>query len=122
MPYHNCMTISEMKWLDLFDDIPYKICKSIVSGCEESDWNNDWEVKITDLPIPDHERYNKRKTMFEFDLTYKEESGVRPRRHFKVIKYYDTCSQMAEFIDENLSYDTDSDSDSDSYSDSDSEQ
>lgn len=111
--YTTHMNVFQMKFLDLFDEIPYKFCKEVTDISEEESYHYDIRVNIDDLPIPDHERYNRRKTLFEFDLSFKEESGVDVKKTFRVIKYYDTCSKMSEFIDDELKHEDSDYSDGD---------
>ena len=41
--YTNCLMLYQMKWLDLFDDMPYGEIKHIIHGHDE----NDYEVDLT---------------------------------------------------------------------------
>ena len=83
MSYENCLMISQMKWLNLFDDIPYKYIK----GYHDDD---DMEVYIKD--IGGH-NYNKCKTKFTFDLAA-DTGSLR----YKVVKEYDSSSNYAMYM------------------------
>ena len=61
MGYTNCLMVSQMKELDLFDNIPYKYIKNII---EDGDY--DIEVEIRDLEC-DIEGYCK--TRFTFEIS-----------------------------------------------------
>jgi hypothetical protein len=96
--YTNCLTLEQMEYLDLFDEIPYKVVKKLV----KLDDDTDFEVEIKDLPNDD---YNKRFTSFKFTLEVDISGGCLPlmvEKHYCVIKEYDGSSPMAMFIDENL--------------------
>jgi len=87
-----------MEYLDLFDNIPYKVVKKIV----KMDDDTDFEVEIKDLP---HDDYNKCSTSFKFTLEIDISQGSLPlmvEKHYCVIKEYDGSSPMAMFIGENL--------------------
>ena len=68
MGYTNCLMVSQMKELELFDDIPYKYIKNII---EDDDY--DIEVEIRDLEC-DIEAYCKTRFTFEISQgkTYKK--------------------------------------------------
>jgi hypothetical protein len=96
--YTNCLTLEQMEYLDLFDNIPYKVVKKIV----KMDDDTDFEVEIKDLP---HDDYNKCSTSFKFTLEIDISDGCLPlmvEKHYCVIKEYDGSSPMAMFIGENL--------------------
>ena len=96
--YTNCLTLEQMEYLDLFDNIPYKVVKKLVKLHDETDF----EVEIKDLQ---HDDYNKRFTSFKFTLEVDISDGCLPlmvEKHYCVIKEYDGSSPMAMFIGENL--------------------
>ena len=98
MNYKTCITLEQMEYLDLFDNIPYKVVKKLV----KLDDDTDFEVEIKDLPNDD---YNKCFTSFKFTLEVDISDGCLPlmvEKHYCVIKEYDGSSPMAMFIDENL--------------------
>ena len=90
MGYTNCLTISQMKELDLFDDIEYKHIKKII----END-NDDIEVEIEDL---DCDRIAWCKTRFTFELKINVSGGYMPimvDKKFVVEKEYNSSSPYA---------------------------
>jgi|TARA_R110002153_G_scaffold50392_1_gene141806 hypothetical protein len=96
--YTNCLTLEQMEYLDLFDNIPYKVVKKLVKLHDETDF----KIEIKDLQ---HDDYNKRFTSFKFTLEIDISQGSLPlmvEKHYCVIKEYDGSSPMAMFIDENL--------------------
>ena len=101
--YTNCLTLEQMEWLDLFDEIPYKVVKKIVKMDDETDF----EVEIKDIPIDD---YNRCSTSFTFKLEINISQGCLPlmvEKEYCVIKEYNCSSPMAMYIGENLVYPTD---------------
>ena len=96
--YTNCITLEQMEWLDLFDEIPYKVVKKLV----KLDGDTDFEVEIEDLP---NDEYNKCSTSFKFTLEIDISQGYLPlmvKREYYVIKEYDDSSLMAMYIGENF--------------------
>tara|TARA_R110000751_G_scaffold20203_1_gene59517 strand:- start:3887 stop:4531 length:645 start_codon:yes stop_codon:yes gene_type:complete len=96
--YTNCITLEQMEWLDLFDEIPYKVVKKLV----KLDGDTDFEVEIKDLQ---HDDYNKCFTSFKFTLEIDISQGSLPLmvdKHYCVIKEYNGSSSMAMYIGENL--------------------
>jgi hypothetical protein len=96
--YTNCISLEQMEYLDLFDNIPYKVVKKIV----KMDDDTDFQVEIKDLP---HDDYNKCFTSFKFTLEIDISQGSLPlmvEKHYCVIKEYVGSSPMAMFIGENL--------------------
>ena len=96
--YTNCITLEQMEWLDLFDEIPYKVVKKLVKLHDETDF----EVEIKDLQ---HDDYNKCFTSFKFTLEIDISQGSLPlmvEKHYCVIKEYNGSSPMAMYIGENL--------------------
>jgi len=92
--YTNCLTLYQMKWLYLFDDMPYGEIKHIIHGHDE----NDYEVDIQDIELDECD-YRTRKTQFTFDLEHGE--GIyKHTKTYKIIKEYDASSPMAMFIDD----------------------
>ena len=98
--YTNCITLEQMEWLDLFDEIPYKVVKKLVKLHDETDF----EVEIKDLPNDD---YKMCSTSFKFTLEIDISQGSLPlmvEKHYCVIKEYNSSSLMAMYIGENLVY------------------
>lgn len=90
--YTNCLMLSQMKWLDLFDDMPYGEIKHHIHGDDE----NDYEVDIQDIE-DDECNYRTCKTQFTFDLEHGEGFYRHTKTH-KIIKEYNSSSPMAMFI------------------------
>jgi len=85
--YTNCIPLATAKWLDLFDDIPYKYLKKLL---EEED---DFIVEIEDMPC---DRVAWCKTSFTFTLEYEAEfNDNNLEKEFTVIKEYNCSSSMA---------------------------
>ncbi len=87
--YTNCIPLATAKWLDLFDDIPYKYLKKLL---EEED---DFIVEIEDMPC---DRVAWCKTSFTFTLDINVSGGSLPlmvKKEFTVIKEYNGSSPMA---------------------------
>ena len=98
--YTNCITLEQMEWLELFDEMPYKVVKKIVKLHDETDF----EVEIEDLP---NDEDNMCSTSFTFKLEIDISEGYLPlmvKREYCVIKEYDSSSLMAMYIGENLVY------------------
>ena len=98
--YTNCITLEQMEWLDLFDEIPYKVVKKLVKLHDETDF----EVEIKDLPI---DGCCMCSTSFTFKLEINISQGSLPLmvdKEYCVIKEYNGSSPMAMFIGENLVY------------------
>ena len=98
--YTNCLSLEQMEYLDLFDNIPYKVVKKLVKLHDETDF----KIEIKDLQ---HDDYNKRFTSFKFTLEIDISQGSLPLmvdKHYCVIKEYNGSSPMAMYIGENLTY------------------
>ena len=98
--YTNCITLEQMEWLDLFDEIPYKVVKKLVKLHDETDF----EVEIKDLP---NDSGYMCSTSFTFKLEIDISQGSLPlmvEKEYCVIKEYDGSSSMAMYIGENLTY------------------
>ena len=90
--YTNCLTLSQMKWLDLFDEMPYGEIKHIIHG----DDDDDFCVEIKDIPMEEDD-YRTCRTQITFDLELGE--GIyKHTKTFKIIKEYDGSSAMALFM------------------------
>ncbi len=88
--YTNCLMISQMKELDLFDNISYKYIKDIINR----DYD-DIEVEIEDLAC-DRECYCK--TRFTFELNINVSGGCMPimvDKEFVVEQEYNGSSAYA---------------------------
>ncbi len=49
MPYTNILRLSTIKYLDLLDDVPYKIIKIMINEDDEDNDDETYNVEITDL-------------------------------------------------------------------------
>ena len=90
MGYPNWLTISQMKELDLFDDIEYKYIKKIIQDDED-----EIEVEIERL---DCDRIAWCKTRFTFELNINVSGGSMPimvDKKFVVEKEYNNSSYYA---------------------------
>ena len=98
--YTNCLTLEQMEYLDLFDNIPYKVVKKLVKLHDETDF----EVEIEDIPI---DGCCMCSTSFTFKLEIDISKGSLPlmvEKEYCVIKEYNGSSPMAMYIGENLVY------------------
>jgi len=90
--YTNCIPLATAKWLDLFDDVPYKYLKELLE--EEEDY--DFIVEIEDMPC---DRVAWCKTSFTFTIEYKIydiiNNSKKREKEFTVIKEYNGSSLMA---------------------------
>ena len=96
--YTNCLTLEQMEYLDLFDEIPYKVVKKLVKLDDETDF----EVEIKDIPI---DGCCMCSTSFTFKLEINISQGSLPlmvEKEYCVIKEYNGSSPMAMFIGGNL--------------------
>ena len=92
MSYQDYLEISDMVWLNLFDDIPYKYIKDLLQVEDEM------EVDIQD--IHGHTP-NKCTTQFTFVLKINVSGGSLPiwnDRTFTVVKEYDSSSAYAMYM------------------------
>ena len=48
--YTNCLSLEQMEYLDLFDNIPYKVVKKLVKLHDETDF----KIEIKDLQHDDY--------------------------------------------------------------------
>jgi len=90
MGYTNCLMVSTMKELDLFDNISYKYIKNIINNDDD-----DIEVEIEDLPC---DRVAWCKTRFTFELKINVSGGCMPimvDKKFVVEKEYNNSSAYA---------------------------
>ena len=89
--YTNCITLEQMEWLELFDEIPYKVVKKLVKLHDETDF----EVEIKDLP---NDSGYMCSTSFTFKLEIDISQGSLPlmvEKEYCVIKEYNSSSGMA---------------------------
>jgi len=84
MVYPNCISISTMKELDLFDNISYKYIKDIINNDDD-----DIEVEIEDV---DCDRVAWCKTRFKFEIDLGRGNGVLK---VNLIKEYNGSSPYA---------------------------
>ena len=92
MVYTNCLMVSQMKELDLFDDIEYKYIKNIIKHDDD-----DIEVEIEDLDC-DCDGLGWCKTRFTFELNINVSGGSMPimvDKEFVVEKEYNGSSIFA---------------------------
>ena len=96
--YTNCLTLEQMEYLDLFDNIPYKDVKKLVKLDDETDF----QVEIKDLP---NDSGYMCSTSFTFKIEIDISQGSLPlmvEKEYCVIKEYNGSSPMAMYIGENL--------------------
>ena len=96
--YTDCLTLEQMEYLDLFDEIPYKVVKKLVKLHDETDF----EVEIKDLP---NDSGYMCSTSFTFKLEIDISQGSLPlmvEKEYCVIKEYNSSSETALFIMEYL--------------------
>ena len=92
--YTNCLSLEQMEYLDLFDNIPYKDIKKIV----KMDDDTDFQVEIKDLP---NDSGYMCSTSFKFTIEIDISQGSLPlmvEKHYCVIKEYNSSSEMALYI------------------------
>tara|TARA_R110000823_G_scaffold36930_9_gene100539 strand:+ start:1441 stop:1770 length:330 start_codon:yes stop_codon:yes gene_type:complete len=91
MGYTNCLMVSQMKELDLFDNISYKYIKNIINNDDE-----DIEVEIEDLEC-DRIAYCKTQFIFIIPQLYDERFGEKYYKDAKFVvkKEYNTSSPYA---------------------------
>lgn len=101
MDYTNCITLEQMLWLELFDEVPYKHIKKILKMHGETDF----EVEIVNIPNNENLCPTWCTTSFKFLLEIDISQGSLPlmvEKRFTVIKSYSSSSPMALYILENL--------------------
>lgn len=91
MGYTNCLIVSQMKELDLFDNISYKYIKDIINHDDD-----DIEVEIEDIDC-DRECYCKTQFKFSIRQLYDERFGKKYYKDatFTVVKEYNSSSAFA---------------------------
>jgi hypothetical protein len=92
MPYTNILQLSTIKYLDLLDDVPYKIIKIMI---DEGDDEDTYDVEITDLEC---DRVGYCKTQFKLTLPVNISQGTLPlyvNKTFTSVKEYNTSSGIA---------------------------
>ena len=128
MSYTNNINYYTIDYLDLFDDIPFKYVKSIVTffNKNEDEWFDfDFEVEIEDVEC---DRVAWCATKFTFDLKINVSEGAMPlwvTKTFVVVKEYNGSSAMAMYIGEHLfneEEETDEDEDEDEDEETDEEE
>jgi hypothetical protein len=72
MTYTYCLPLSTIKYLDLLDDVPYKIVKIMI---DEGDDEDTYDVEITDL---ESDRVGYCKTRFKLTLPVNISEGTLP--------------------------------------------
>jgi hypothetical protein len=104
------ISLDDAKYLDLFDDIPYKYLKNCYAN-DDADKNDDFlDIEITDL-FCDRIAYAKIKINFEIRFIYDIRFG---ETNYKTLKYekmieYNTSSGIALKLMEITESETDSD-------------
>jgi hypothetical protein len=81
--YFNSLTVREARYFNIFDNIPYKYVKEIITADDE----DEFDVEITDLPC-DRAAYCK--VSFKFKL-----AAAIGQREFTVELEYNVCSGYA---------------------------
>ena len=92
MPYTNILQLSTIKYLDLLDDVPYKIIKIMI---DEGDDEDTYDVEIKDLEC---DRVGYCKTQFKLTLPVNISQGTLPlyvNKTFTSVKEYNTSSGIA---------------------------
>ena len=92
MPYTNILQLSTIKYLDLLDDVPYKIIKIMI---DEGDDEDTYDVEITDL---ESDRVGYCKTQFKLTLQLNISEGTLPlyvNKTFTSVKEYNNSSYIA---------------------------
>ena len=87
MVYPNCISISTMKELDLFDNISYKYIKDIINNDDD-----DIEVEIEDVDCVECDMVAWCKTRFKFEIDLGRGNGVLK---VNLIKEYNASSPYA---------------------------
>jgi hypothetical protein len=92
MPYTNILQLSTIKYLDLLDDVPYKIIKIMI---DEGDDEETYDVEITDLEC---DRVGYCKTQFKLTLPVNISQGTLPLyvdKTFTTVIEYNISSGVA---------------------------
>ena len=92
MPYTNILQLSTIKYLDLLDDVPYKIIKIMI---DEGDDEDTYDVEITDL---ESDRVGYCKTQFKLTLQVNISEGTLPLyvdKTFTSVIEYNNSSYIA---------------------------
>jgi len=98
MPYTNCLRLSTIKYLDLLDDVPYKIIKIMINEDDEDNDDETYDVEITDLEC---DRVCYCKTQFKLTLPVNISQGTLPlyvKKTFTTVIEYNTSSGIASTI------------------------
>jgi len=95
MPYTNILRLSTIKYLDLLDDVPYKIIKIMIDEDDEDNDDDTYDVEITDLEC---DRVGYCKTQFKLTLPVNISQGTLPlyvKKTFTSVKEYNNSSGIA---------------------------
>ena len=95
MPYTNCLRLSTIKYLDLLDDVPYKIIKIMINEDDEDNDDETYNVEITDLEC---DRVCYCKTQFKLTLPVNISQGtllLYVKKTFTTVIEYNTSSGVA---------------------------
>ncbi len=98
MPYTNILRLSTIKYLDLLDDVPYKIIKIMINEDDEDNDDETYNVEITDLEC---DRVCYCKTQFKLTLPVNISKGTLPLyvdKTFTTVIEYNTSSGIASTI------------------------
>ena len=98
MPYTNILRLSTIKYLDLLDDVPYKIIKIMINEDDEDNDDETYNVEITDLEC---DRVCYCKTQFKLTLPVNISQGTLPLyvdKTFTTVIEYNTSSGVASTI------------------------
>ena len=114
MGYTNCLTIGQMKEMDILDEVPYKYFKN----CDNED-----DIEVNIYHIDDDDRPTYCTVVFEYGLEYDCSGGCMPiyaTKKFKTKITYNTSSPFALFLCA-IREETDDEDESDDESDDESE-
>ena len=109
MGYCNSISLPDINYLGLFDDISYKYVKDTLIRCSPDD-------EYVDVEIEDLECDSGVRTKFTFTLVWRNDEYSAPKfeeKTFEVIKEYNGSSPYALYIVGNLQRDDESDEDED---------
>ena len=105
MPYTNCLTIADLKYLNVFDEMIYAQIKDFIKNDD-----NDVEVEITDLEC-ERVCWCRTQIKFEFEIPSSLSFYVPIKK--TVILEYNNSSPIAMYLVENCCYESDEEEDSD---------
>ena len=109
MPYTNCLTIADLKYLNVFDEMIYAQIKDFIKNDD-----NDVEVEITDLEC-ERVAWCRTQIKFEFEIPSSLSFYVPIKK--TVILEYNGSSPIAMFLGEVCCDESDEEEESDDDSD-----